>query len=177
MNVQNSIADTGRSGDQKGVKQFTGRHFLLSMLAFFGTVMSVNAYMIYEALHNHPGVVTDHNYERSLAYNDTLEHAAYQKSLGWTTSLSISANQDEMVYVIHDHAGKRLGGKDVAVKMVRAVRDGYDFAVPLKEVSAGRYQAPFSAPLRGTWDAHITIKWEENGERHVYYDEIPVVLD
>ena len=177
MSVQNSTVDSAHTEDKKDVKQFTGRHFLMSILAFFGIVMSVNGYMIFEALHNHPGVVTDHNYERSLAYNDTLEHAAYQKSLGWTTNLSITANQDEMVYVIHDRSGNRLGGKDVTVKMVRAVRDGYDFVVPLKEVSAGRYQAPFKAPLRGTWDAHVTIKWEENGEQHVYYDEIPVVLD
>ncbi|HNQ92899.1 MAG TPA: FixH family protein [Alphaproteobacteria bacterium] len=154
-------------------KPLTGKRVLLYMILFFGVVMAVNGYMIFVALKHHPGVVTEHNYERGIAYDETLAQAEFQKKLGWATSFSISGDQSEMVYVIRDTDGKVLEGKSVSVRMVRPVQAGYDFEVKLEGASDGRYHAPFKAPLRGAWDAHITVRWDGG----VYYDNVPVVLD
>lgn len=161
------------SAIQQSPRILTGKRVLAYMILFFGVVFAVNGYMIFQALKHHPGVVTKHNYERGLAYDETLAQAEFQKKLGWTTSFSVSKDQTEMVYVVRDADGTVLKGKEVSVKMVRPVRDGYDFDVKLEEAADGRYHSPFKAPLRGAWDAHITVRWDDG----VYYDNIPVILD
>lgn len=53
----------------------TGRIFLLSMLAFFMTFISVNAFFAYKALSTYTGVVDENAYETGLHFNQIIAEA------------------------------------------------------------------------------------------------------
>ena len=70
-------------------RRFTGRHMLVLMLAFFGTVVAVNLLMATLASRTFGGTVVDNSYVASQRYNQWLEQARLQKSLGWSVGLDL----------------------------------------------------------------------------------------
>lgn len=152
-------------------KLLTGKKFFVYMLLFFGIIFSVNAVFITLALRSNSGVVVQNYYERGIHYNQTLEQAQFQKELGWMGELVIDGSF--MIYSLHASDGKAVSDKTIFVKMVRPVQDGFDFMVPLSETKDGVYRGKFHAPLKGAWDAHISIEWADGQ----YFDFVPVVLD
>lgn len=154
-------------------KPFTGRKFFVFLALFFLAIFSANGFLIAKALQSHSGLVTENAYEKGLAYNQTLEQAEFQKSFRWARKLSFSPDYSEIVYEIKDAKGAFVTGKAVAVKMVRPVREGYDFDVILTQGKDGRYHAPFKSPLKGSWNAHISVTWDGG----TYYDDVPVILE
>ena len=46
-----------------------GRHVLIGLLLFFGTIFAVNGYFMFVALSTYTGVVADEPYRKGLAYN------------------------------------------------------------------------------------------------------------
>lgn len=149
----------------------TGRKFFIYVALFFGTVMAVNAVFISLALKSNSGVVEEHYYERGLRYDETLAQAEAQKELGWVVQLR--AEDGRMIYDIRDAGGVPVAGKTVTVRMVRPVQDGYDFTVNLTDAGDGSYQGDFSLPLKGAWDAHISVLWDGGA----FYDKVSLGLE
>lgn len=152
------------------VRPFTGRKFLVIFLAFFGTVMSVNAVFIALALKSNSGVVTEHPYEEGLAYNKTLAEAEAQKSLGWVTAMTVTSNR--VTYKVTDASGHVPPIKAILVRMARPVQKGYDFQVKLERQSDNSFSTPATFPLKGAWDAHISIEYD----RGIYYDKVSLLV-
>ncbi len=155
---------------EKTAKPLTGRRFFFYVAGFLGFVVIVNIVFITLALKSNSGVVVPDYYERGIHYNQTLEQADYQKKLGWVSEVDV--NGDEMVYKLVDAKAQPVRGRKVLVKMARPVMDGDDFSISLTEQPDGTYQGKFHAPLKGAWDAHISVKWDDG----VYYDFAPLVL-
>lgn len=152
------------------VSLFTGRKFLFIFLAFFGTVMSVNAVFITLAIRSNSGVVTEHPYEEGLAYNATLAEAEAQKKLGWSTSMTMTSNR--VIYKVLDSSGHVPPVKTVLVRMARPVQKGFDFTMKLDRQADGSFSAPATFPLKGAWDAHISIEHDQG----TYYDKISLLV-
>ncbi|MDD3019389.1 MAG: FixH family protein [Alphaproteobacteria bacterium] len=155
----------------KPVKPLTGKRFFFYVASFLGFVVVVNIVFITLALKSNSGVVAQDYYQRGINYNQTLDQAEYQKKLGWTSQVDV--NGDMMVYTVLDQQSQPVRGRKVAVKMARPVMDGHDFSILLAEQPDGTYQGKFQAPLKGAWDAHISVQWDDG----VFYDYTKLVLE
>lgn len=65
---------------------FTGRHFTLIMIAFFGVVIAVNLFMARMASATFGGVVVENSYVASQKFNTWLDEARAEKALGWSAA-------------------------------------------------------------------------------------------
>lgn len=146
-------------------KLFTGRKFLLWVVAFFGVIIAVNVVFISLALKSNSGVVTESPYERGLAYDKTIARAEEQKKLGWTATLDVEG--DRMRVTLKDKEGKGIDGKSVTVRMMRPVQQGHDFDVVLEGAGNGTYAGTFRLPLKGAWNAHISVVWADGTYDHL----------
>ena len=62
---------------------FTGWHMLGVMALFFGTIISVNLVMAWNAVSSWSGLVVKNTYVASQEFNGWLEKAEKQRALGW----------------------------------------------------------------------------------------------
>ena len=76
---------------QKAPRRITGWTVFYGMVAFFGVIIAVNLTFVYFALDSWPGLTTQHAYEEGIAYNKTLEQAAAQNEMGWTSRVALGA--------------------------------------------------------------------------------------
>jgi nitrogen fixation protein FixH len=71
---------------------FTGRHFALIMIGFFGVVIAVNFLMAGLASSTFGGVVVDNSYVASQRFNAWLDQARVQQALGWSAKAGRAAD-------------------------------------------------------------------------------------
>ena len=85
-------------------KQFTGTHFLISILAFFGVIVGMNIVFIYHATTTWTGLSKENAYVDGLNYNRTIEAAEVQKKLNWKSSLELTplGNQKVITFKLAD---------------------------------------------------------------------------
>ncbi|MEP6335045.1 MAG: FixH family protein, partial [Anderseniella sp.] len=85
-------------------KQFTGRHMLFAMLAFFGVIIIVNLTMAAFATRSWTGLVVKNSYVASQAFNRELEQAKLQAARGWTGDITYS--KGAVVLSLTDKSGQ-----------------------------------------------------------------------
>lgn len=155
---------------------WTGQRVFWSVFTFFAVVMAVNAVFIYLALESHPGVVTEHSYEEGLAFDDRLAEAKEQAKLGWSGQVDLSQS-GYIIYRLVDRDQKPVSAKNIKINFVRGVSAGHDFEVDLNESEIGVYRADFNAPLKGKWQAHISVIWDEDGVPKKYLERHDVIVE
>jgi nitrogen fixation protein FixH len=149
-----------------GGQSITGRMVLIWLLAFFGTIFAVNAVLVFFALSSWPGLTTDKAYEEGIAYNRTLDAAAAQARLGWSSAVVFSATNlagakprtGQFLLRLTDINKIPVTGLEARVRFRRPVREGFDVTVALKEIALGQYGAPVELPLAGRWYADIDTR-------------------
>jgi nitrogen fixation protein FixH len=115
---------------------------------FFAFIALVNGVMVTLALRTHTGTVTDHPYEKGLAYNAVVEAAEAQQVLGWSSTITYHAEQ--LHFTLHDKTGKMLTPTQATAHLSRPTQAGMDFEVPLKNGLAA-----VKFPLSGQWDVRV----------------------
>jgi len=136
-----------------------GKHVLMMMLAFFGTVILVNLVFVYFALDTWTGITTENAYTEGLQYNETIAARDAQRDLGWQAEVSLTVPADgseQLAVTLRDRDGRPLSGLSVSGTLRRPTHEGYDQEVHLIEEAEGRYTAPLSVPLRGNWDLALS---------------------
>lgn len=143
------------------IKPLSGRRVFLIFFLFFGVIVAVNTVFITVALDTHSGVVTEHAYDKGIAFNETLEKARHQPQI-----------ENEVTYeggVLR--WSLPVEGADVTARLLRNVQDGYDFDISLEPVGNGVYEAKPEMPLSGAWTAKLKAKWD-NKEFQTSHDLI-----
>lgn len=138
-----------------------GKHVLLAMLAFFGTIIAVNLVFVYFALDTWTGISTENAYQKGLNYNQTIAARDAQRELGWQAEVSLTTLDDgreELTVVLRDRAGALLTNLAVNGTVKRPTHEGFDQQLALAEEASGRYSARLSLPLRGNWDLTLSAK-------------------
>ena len=136
---------------------FTGRHMLLVVFGFFGTIITVNVLMAYAAVSTFPGLNAHNSYVASQNYNLLLADAAAQESRGLRGEVDL--REGRLVLMLRDKGGAPLGGLSVEalarrpasaatdrVLVLDAKGDGYEAATPLER---GRWLVEIEARRRG----------------------------
>jgi nitrogen fixation protein FixH len=133
-------------------RAFTGRHMLLTLVAFFGVVVAVNLLMAVMAGRSWTGLAVKSAYVASQHYNEVLDEARRQHERGWAASLGLHAGTP--VVSLRDRNGSPVSGLVLAARFERATHEGADVSLDLSERGAGVYVAdrPLAA---GLWLARV----------------------
>ncbi len=120
-------------------KQFTGRHMLFAMLAFFGVIITVNLTMAMFANSTWTGLVVKNSYVASQAYNRELEQAKVQAARGWTGNISYS--DGSVVLSLTDKAGQPVLLETLIARIGRPAFEQADHRVAMVHQGNGVYHA------------------------------------
>lgn len=131
--------------------EFTGRHMLVIMLAFFGVVISVNVLMAVLARTSWTGTVVENTYVASQEFNAKAAAGRAQAALGWTGTLAIA--DGTIAYRLVDRSGRPVPLAAVTVLFRHPAYDTRDFAVSLAPHGDGFSRA--EAVPDGVWIAEV----------------------
>lgn len=126
---------------------FTGRHMLVIMVAFFGTIITVNVIMAYLANSSWSGMLAKNTYVASQDFNKNAEKAREWAAQGFRGEVELTGG---MVRYRLQGPAERLAGVDhVEALFHRPVGDKQDFALRLTR-DGDVFTAP-DVPAQGPW--------------------------
>jgi len=135
-------------------KEFTGWHMAAVMCLFFGTIISVNLVLAYQANMTWTGLVVKNSYVASQEFQENTEAKRQQLDLGWMAETRYDNGQFEVV--LHDKAGKGISNVQTAVKLGRPAHENDDRTAILNETDTGHYVTSTDL-ASGIWQADITV--------------------
>ena len=126
----------------------SGRRVWWYFVAFFGFVATVNAVMVTLAIRTHSGKITDHPYEKGLAYNQVVAAEAKQETLGWKST--IDYQNGTLHFILQDKNEQAITPDSATATITRPTQSGMDFTVELKGI-----KTPITFPANGLWMVQI----------------------
>ncbi|MES0181797.1 FixH family protein [Mesorhizobium sp. M0025] len=133
-------------------REFTGRHMLATVLAFFGVVIAVNLTMATLANTSWTGLVVENTYVASQQFNKKAEEGRAQAALGWTGKLTVAWG--EVRYGLTDAAGKPVPLHGVKALFRHPAYEKEDESVTLAPASGQEFAAQHM-PRDGVWIVEI----------------------
>ncbi|BAM91141.1 nitrogen fixation protein FixH [Bradyrhizobium oligotrophicum S58] len=147
-------------------KPLTGRMVLAMLIAFFGTVIGVNVYMMKMAISTLPGTDVDSAYSASLGYEKEIAAARAQEARRWQVEAHIErgAGGGAIVQVnARDANGNPVSGLTFQGRLERPADKRADQEVALAEVGGGIYRGTAEAIAPGQWD--LVLEGDSSGRR------------
>lgn len=135
------------STDRKGFV-FTGWHMVCVMCLFFGTIISVNFYMAWQATHTWSGLVVKNTYIASQEFNGKVAEARALAATGIVGSLEV-AGPDVRYRLSHPQQGP-VDADSVFLSFKRPVGENQDFQIALQPQGNGLFVGHHEVP-GGTW--------------------------
>jgi nitrogen fixation protein FixH len=133
-------------------REFTGKHMLAIILAFFGVVITVNLTMATLATTSWTGLVVENTYVASQQFNKKAEEGRAQAALGWTAKLTVA--NGEVRYGLTDAAGKPVALHGVKVLFRHPAYESEDESVVLAP-GQGQEFAARHVPRDGVWIVEV----------------------
>ncbi len=146
---------------QSGAR-FTGWHMLMIMVAFFGTVITVNGYMAYEASTSWTGLIVKNGYVASQDYNHQLAEAQAQAARGWHGDIGFA--DGVVAFTLTDRDGNPVKLTGVSATVGRPAFDKDDHTLSLAYAGNARYEAA-DALAQGPWAITVTGQSSEGPYR------------
>ncbi|MGG7568338.1 FixH family protein [Rhodovulum sp. DZ06] len=146
-----------------GGRPLTGKHVLLIAVAFFGVIISVNVYMMTQAIGGFPGLVVKNSYVASQSWDKDRQA---QLALGWDVAVSTAGHALHASFT--DAEGRPLRGLDVQAVVGRPATLAEDREVALLPDPAQPGVYVMKTPLDdGMWRVEITAADGAGGRHHV----------
>lgn len=146
--------------EQSGSFRLTGKHILIFLLLFFGTITLVNIIMIRMALKTFPGIENEKPYFQGLHYNQTLTERAAQAALGWQISLLdediLVAENTHLELLILDRHENPVSGVELQAHLFRPAGGDGDQRLIWSEQKPGHYIIEPQGLGKGNWMLNIT---------------------
>lgn len=149
---------------------FTGWHMLGAMVLFFGTIITVNLIMAWNATHSWSGLVVPNTYVASQEFNGKVAEAKALAASGLEGSLAIEGGR--VSYRVADAKGEPLVADDVSAVFKRPVDEREDFTLALRPAGQGLFAAERDIPA-GQWIVDISTK--QDG-RKVFHQTLRTVV-
>ena len=118
---------------------------------FFVVLALVDGVMVTLAVSTQTGLVTEHPYEKGLAYNQVVKAEEQQEALGWKSD--VKYENGILFFVLKDAGGKILHADAITANIVRPTQAGMDFLVKLNEG-----KVPIIFPIKGLWEVRVHAK-------------------
>lgn len=149
---------------------FTGWHMLGAMMLFFGTIISVNFYMAWQATHTWSGLVVPNTYIASQQFNGKVAEAKALAASGVLGKLTIA--DGEIRYQISYPHGDPVAADTLTLHFRRPVGEHQDFEVTLEPMGSGLFAIPRDVHP-GTWIVEADAS--DAGERILHHTKRVVV--
>ncbi len=149
---------------------FTGWHMLGVMVLFFGTIITVNLIMAWNASHSWSGLVVKNTYVASQEFNGKVAEAKALAASGIEGSLVIEGGR--VAYHVVDARGAPVIADDVSAVFKRPVDEREDFTLPLQPTGQGQFIAERDI-MPGQWIVDISTK--KDG-RKVFHQTLRTVV-
>lgn len=120
-------------------KEFTGRHMLFVMLAFFGIIIAVNMTMATFAAGSWSGFVVRNSYIASQEFNEKAQAARRQAALGWRPQLTLG--EGRLTFSLAGAEGEAITLHGAKASLYRPVSAADDIALELAPAGAGSTEA------------------------------------
>lgn len=134
---------------------FTGWHMLGVMVLFFGTIITVNLIMAWNASHSWSGLVVQNTYVASQQFNGKVAEAKAFAASGIEGNLVIEGGR--ITYHVVDAKGEPVIANDIAATFKRPVDEREDFTLALTPQGPGLFVAERDI-MPGQWIVDISTK-------------------
>lgn len=134
---------------------FTGWHMLGIMVLFFGTIITVNMIMAWNASKSWSGLVVQNTYVASQQFNGKVAEAKAHAASGIEGSLAIENGR--VAYRVVDAKGAPVVANEVVATFKRPVDEREDFMLMLEPDGPARFVAQRDVPV-GQWIVDISTK-------------------
>lgn len=124
---------------------------------FFAAIAIIDGTFVTLAIKTHTGMVTEHAYEKGLAYNEILDKAAAQTQIDINQKAAFK--DGVLSWNLSTKKGQNIKDAKVTARLFRPAQDGYDFDVLLENKENGLYEARPRFPLPGLWMARLEAQW------------------
>ncbi|MCY0095738.1 FixH family protein [Hoeflea ulvae] len=140
-------------------KEFTGRHMLFTMVAFFGVIITVNLIMARFAVTTWSGLVVPNTYVASQQFNAKAAESRDIAALGY--QLEFGSDVDGLSIRFSDRRGEPALADSMVVALRRPVGTDQDRELVMVRGSDGIYRAEGQL-AQGEWIATVTAS--NNGQ-------------
>jgi nitrogen fixation protein FixH len=147
-------------------KPLTGGKVLFMLVAFFGVVIAVNAYMAKVAISTLPGTEVDSSYSASLGYEKEIAAARDQNARHWQVDAHVQRDATGAATFqveARDNSGKPVTGLKFQGMLERPTDKRADLPLELAEVGIGIYRGSAPSVAPGQWD--LVLQGDAAGER------------
>jgi nitrogen fixation protein FixH len=154
-----------RGASGKPPRELTGRTVLALMLAFFGVIVAVNAFMAREAISTFGGVETESSYRAGQTFERDVAMAKAQDAEHWQVDAKVTPASDGgavLDVVARDATGGALSGLVATVLFERPTDRRHDRTVLVSEGIPGHFHGRADIAA-GQWD--LVIELSRHGER------------
>lgn len=131
-----------------------GRFIPWIIVAFFISFILLLSSFVWIAFEHQPSLVTEHAYDKGLAYNATLAKEAEQEKLGWHAT--ITADNAQISFALNDASGQAITDAEVKGWLVHPAAKTQDQQFSLAETRPGIYVAPIPGNTQGLRDVRMT---------------------
>jgi len=149
---------------------FTGWHMLGIMVLFFGTIITVNLIMAWNASHSWSGLVVKNTYVASQEFNGKVAEAKALAASGIEGSLTVEGGR--VAYRVVDAEGVPVIADEVSAVFKRPVDEREDFTLALRPAGQGLFTAERDI-MPGQWVIDISTK--KDG-RKVFHQTLRTVV-
>lgn len=131
---------------------FTGKHMVLTLVLFFGVIITVNMVMAWQATRSWSGLVVPNTYVASQQFNAKVAAQRAMAASGVTGKLAVEG--DVVSFTISHPAKGPVDVEKVVVNFLRPVGTEQDFSVELTRSAPGVYSAKHEV-RSGQWIAEV----------------------
>jgi nitrogen fixation protein FixH len=146
-------------------REWKGWMVLAFMLAFFGVVIGVNAFMAHVAISTFGGVDVDSSYRAGQMFERDVAMAETQDERHWRVDGKITAaaaGGKALDIAARDSAGAALTGLTATAEFTRPTDRRLDRTVSIREDAPGHFHGDVALPA-GQWD--LIVELSRQGER------------
>ena len=134
--------------------EFTGRHMLIIMVAFFGLVIAVNIFLAVKSIETFSGLVVNNSYVASQTFDKDTDKLAADAAKDVHPDLSFA---NGLVHLkLAAAAGQPIAAHNLHLTLGHAVSASTDQALAFTSLSAGEFEA--KANLNGGyWQGQLAL--------------------
>lgn len=150
---------------------FTGRHMVIVMVLFFGTIIGVNFTMAWYAHSSWSGLVVENTYVASQEFNEKAALARRIEASGVKGALKVEG--DAISYRLTDAKADPVIADRVTLRFRRPVGDHQDFTLQLADAGHGLFKGARPV-LPGQW---IVEAEAEHAGAVVMHEAVRILVD
>ena len=137
--------------------EFTGWHMFTIICMFFGTIITVNMILAFNAGSTWTGLVVKNTYVASQIFNEETEKLEQQRAMGWTSDLKYQDAQLRLQ--LTDSKGALITGANVSAKIGNPVHETNDHMVSFTQI--GEFYVVENNLENGLWQIDLQVQTQD----------------